>query len=157
MEETICNLSSSIGGCIRVRSTGLPIAYDDILYTIGGVFFTSACLAWAPSTGLYNPFVVLTVYIVCKMIIGVGNDMEDPFGHDESDLPLAKFCDTIEKQINAVSQRARETPYNLAYGPSSDGNDYLSYNTFNEDEALCREEKKIEIGMRETDPLNPAA
>lgn len=75
MEETICTLSNSIGGCIRVRSTGLPVAYDDILYTTGGIFFTAACLAWAPGAGLYNPTVVLIVYTIVKMIIGVGSDM----------------------------------------------------------------------------------
>ena len=75
MEETICTLANSIGGYIRVRSTGLPVAYDDILNTTGAIFFTAACLAWAPGAGLYNPFVVLIVYTIVKMIIGVGSDM----------------------------------------------------------------------------------
>ena len=75
MEGTICKLADSIGGCIRVRSTGLPVAYDDILNTTGAIFFTAACLAWAPGAGLYNPTVVLIVYIIVKMIIGVGSDM----------------------------------------------------------------------------------
>ena len=75
MEETICKLADGIGGCIRVRSTGLPAAYDDILNTTGAIFFTAACLAWAPGAGFYNPIVVLIVYVIVKMIIGVGTDM----------------------------------------------------------------------------------
>ena len=75
MEETIGSLSSCIGGCIRVRTTGLPVAYDDILNTVGFIFFTVACLAWAPGAGLYNPVIVSVVYIIVKMIIGVGSDM----------------------------------------------------------------------------------
>ena len=63
MEETICTLSSSIGGCIRVKQTGLPVAYDNILYTVGYIFHTAACLAWAPGAGMYNPFLLTTVYI----------------------------------------------------------------------------------------------
>ena len=51
------------------------------------------------------------------MFIGIGDDMEDPFGHDESDLPLEKFCETIETQVSAVKQRATIIPYNIAYGP----------------------------------------
>eukprot|EP00581_Thalassiosira_minuscula_P019861 CAMPEP_0183733208 /NCGR_PEP_ID=MMETSP0737-20130205/40477_1 /TAXON_ID=385413 /ORGANISM="Thalassiosira miniscula, Strain CCMP1093" /LENGTH=384 /DNA_ID=CAMNT_0025966413 /DNA_START=441 /DNA_END=1594 /DNA_ORIENTATION=+ len=96
MEDTICTLASSIGGCIRVKSTGLPVAYDDIMYTTGGIFFVAACLAWAPGCGFYTPAVVIIVYIIVKMIVAVGSDMEDPFGHDESDLPLEKFCAEIE-------------------------------------------------------------
>ena len=64
MEETICTLSSSIGGCIRVKQTGLPVAYDNILYTVGYIFYAAACLAWAPGAGMYNPFLVTTVYII---------------------------------------------------------------------------------------------
>lgn len=75
MEGTICILANSIGGCIRVRSTGLPVAYDDILNMTGLIFFTAACLVWAPGAGLYNPFVVLIVYTIVKMIVGVGSDM----------------------------------------------------------------------------------
>ena len=139
-----------------MRSTGLPAAYDDILNTTGAIFFTAACLAWAPGAGLYNPIVVLIVYIIVKMIIGVGSDMvsfdveyemnspsfvvtlrlavahndssrivsnslsqEDPFGHDESDLPLEKFCQEIEKQITAVDERAKLITYDLARGPAA--------------------------------------
>mmetsp|Transcript_8540 Transcript_8540/g.14823 ORF Transcript_8540/g.14823 Transcript_8540/m.14823 type:complete len:455 (-) Transcript_8540:326-1690(-) len=119
MEDTIGTLSSHIGGCIRVRSTGLPTAYDDIMYTTGGIFFIFACLAWAPGCGLYTPVVITMVYIIVKMIIGVGSNMEDPFGHDESDLPLGKFCREIERQINATDQRRQIITYNLALGPPS--------------------------------------
>jgi len=117
MEDTICTLSSSIGGCIRVKQTGLPVAYDNILYTVGYIFYAAACLAWAPGAGMYNPFLLTTVYIIFKMFIGIGDDMEDPFGHDESDLPLEKFCETIETQVGAVTNRATIPTYNLAYGP----------------------------------------
>ena len=121
MEVTVCNLATAIGGCIKVRSTGLPTAYDDILNAMGGIFFTAACLAWAPGAGFYNPVVVLVAYVVVKMILGVGNDMEDPFGHDESDLPLDGFCATIEKQINAIDERAHEILYDIACGPALAG------------------------------------
>jgi predicted membrane chloride channel (bestrophin family) len=86
MEDTIVNLASAVGGCIKVKSTGLPVAYDNILNAISCVFFSAACLAWAPGAKYYNPILVLVIYIAMKMIINVGNDMEDPFGFDESDL-----------------------------------------------------------------------
>ena len=44
---------------------------------------------------------------------------EDPFGHDESDLPLEKFCQEIDKQITAVDERAKLITYDLARGPAA--------------------------------------
>ena len=142
MEETICKLTDGIGGCIRVKSTGLPVAYDDILKTTGFIFFAAGCLAWAPKAGWYNPILVLIVYIIVKMIIGVGSNLvsysnmirhhlligfvlltmasltatsylqrsqEDPFGDDESNLPLGKYCEEIDKQISALDEKAEPT------------------------------------------------
>ena len=118
VEQTVCGLASSIGGCIRVQSTGLPKAYDDILNTIGCIFFTFATIAWAPSNGLYNPVIIFFIYLVIKMIVGVGNDMEDPFGYDASDLPLEQFCDIVKYQIYAIQDRNDKISYNLANGPA---------------------------------------
>ena len=44
---------------------------------------------------------------------------EDPFGHDESDLPLEKFCQEIDKQITAIDERAKLITYDLARGPAA--------------------------------------
>lgn len=125
MEETVGSLANAIGGCIRVRSTGLPVAYDIILNSIGFVFFTAATLAWSPGAKYYNPILVSVIYIAMKMIIGVGNDMEDPFGLDESDLPLESFCSTIESQINAIEERRHVVNYDLAYGPRNAVGEFL--------------------------------
>ena len=67
----ITGLANAIGGCIRVRSTGLPVAYDTILNAIGYIFFSCACVAWAPGAMYYDPILVLTIYIAIKMIVGV--------------------------------------------------------------------------------------
>ena len=75
MEDTISSLSDCIGGCLRVKSTGLPLAFDFILNAVGFMFFTAACLAWAPSAGYYNPIIVLIAYIMAKVITRVGTDM----------------------------------------------------------------------------------
>ena len=99
------------------------MAYDTILNAIGYIFFSCACIAWAPGAMYYNPILVLTIYIAIKMIVGVGNDMEDPFGNDESDLPLESYCATIESQINAIEER-RAVKYDLAYGPTDNKGEY---------------------------------
>ena len=147
MENTICNLANAFGGCMKVKSTELPVAYDDILNSMGAIFFVAAVLAWAPGSGYYNPIIVLVAYIIVKMIIGVGNDMEDPFGHDESDLPLEKYCMTIEKQINAIDERALCTSYNLAYGPVVDK---MAVVTNGESTRISAD---IEFGVSESTPL----
>ncbi len=45
MEKTMSKLDGGIGGCLRVKSTGLPVAYDVILNMTGCIFFAAGCLA----------------------------------------------------------------------------------------------------------------
>ena len=47
------------------------------------------------------------------------HSQEDPFVHDESDLPREKFCEEVDKQITAVDERAKFITFDLAYGPAS--------------------------------------
>jgi len=88
MEKYINSLSKAIGGCIRIRSTGLPVAYDDILNTIGVTLLTIATLAWANKCQWYNPVIILTIFVNIKLLVGVGNKMEDPFQH----TILGEYC-----------------------------------------------------------------
>ncbi len=61
-----------------------------------------------------HPFrLTLTSYVSLSL------SQEDPFGHDESDLPLEKFCQEIDKQITAVDERAKRLTYDLARGPAA--------------------------------------
>jgi len=105
MEQSIDNLSKAIGGNIRVKATGLPITYDDILYIIGYIFLTLGTIAWASECRWYNPVLIVSIYTAIKLLIEVGNNMEDPFGKDMLDLPLEKFCSAIERQICAIETR----------------------------------------------------
>ena len=50
-EDSLNTLATSIGGLIRVKSTGLPMAYDLLFSIIFTIFFLIATLAWAPTLG----------------------------------------------------------------------------------------------------------
>ena len=87
---------------------------------------------------------------------------EDPFGHDESDLPLEKFCEEVDKQITAVGERAKLITFDLAYGPASHipSERSSSYSTFpnRRGSPLANGDNDIESGQMssETDRLVPA-
>ena len=87
---------------------------------------------------------------------------EDPFGHDESDLPLEKFCEEVDKQITAVDERAKLITFDLAYGPASHipSERSSSYSTFpnRRGSPLANGDNDIESGQMssETDRLVPA-
>eukprot|EP00548_Thalassiothrix_antarctica_P002870 CAMPEP_0194139680 /NCGR_PEP_ID=MMETSP0152-20130528/9292_1 /TAXON_ID=1049557 /ORGANISM="Thalassiothrix antarctica, Strain L6-D1" /LENGTH=415 /DNA_ID=CAMNT_0038837611 /DNA_START=29 /DNA_END=1276 /DNA_ORIENTATION=+ len=120
MEDSINVLSTSIGGMIRVKATGLPQGYNSFQMVLCMVFFVVASVRFTPDIGWWTPVGMGLIYHVIRMILVIGNDMEDPFGTDRrTDLPAELFCEAIHRQIKAVYDRKIILSYDLDKGPKS--------------------------------------
>mmetsp|Transcript_329 Transcript_329/g.475 ORF Transcript_329/g.475 Transcript_329/m.475 type:complete len:207 (-) Transcript_329:125-745(-) len=133
LEETIRDLATAIGGLIRVKSTGLPMAYNAFFKAFALAFFLLSSLFWSPQLGWYTPIVIGVIFMVVNMIVTIGDCMEDPFGTDLTDLPMKKFCEVIEAQITAIEKRDI-IPFDLSVGPVNDVNDKSVTITFEKSE-----------------------
>ncbi|NJO75846.1 MAG: hypothetical protein HC833_20055 [Leptolyngbyaceae cyanobacterium RM1_406_9] len=100
-------LSSMVEGltsCERILRTPIPIAYAIylkrliLIYCVGLPFHVVEEIGWL--TGI-------SVVIVSFILFGVdqiGDDIENPFGHDANDLPLDLICDTVRTSVNQVTE-----------------------------------------------------
>ena len=50
------------------------------------------------------PVVMLVFYILVSVEL-IAEEIEDPFGVDENDLPLDALCDTIEENVSEIFAR----------------------------------------------------
>jgi len=116
MEDSIRDMAISIGGLIRLKSTGLPTAYDSFYQTAGVIFLVMASFAWSPDMGWYTPPTAGVITLVFLLMTKIGGFMVDPFGTNMSDLPLRKYCKVTENQIKSIMRRER-IPYDLGVGP----------------------------------------
>jgi len=108
LEDTFRDLALSIGPCIKVKATGLPVSYNTLMNTLVFIFFTGASLAWSPlqvGLGWYTPIVVCVMFCLMQLIIAIGDSMQTPFGSSFAGLPLQKLCVVIEQQVGAVEKR----------------------------------------------------
>lgn len=51
------------------------------------------------------PGTIVGAYIILG-IAAIGREIENPFGRDENDLPLDKFCQGLEDEINVIASKA---------------------------------------------------
>ena len=71
------------------------------------LFLASLPLAIVEGAGALTPIVVMLAAWPVLTIEGLGNELDDPFGHDPNNLPLNAISDTIERDlIGPRSQRA---------------------------------------------------
>lgn len=94
-----------MGACERIQKTPLPFAY--VVHLRRGLILYCYSLPFA----LANDFgwiAVLLTLLVAYIFFGIeeiGVEIEGPFGYDENDLPLERFCEVIEADLRSCLER----------------------------------------------------
>ena len=107
LDNSLKNLNILIGNCVRVRASGLPASYDAITMTSFITFFLLASVVWSTAIGWMTPIVVFLASMIIMFIIVMGTNLVDPFGTDKVDIPMERFCTTIEAQVQAIDERSK--------------------------------------------------
>lgn len=103
-------LSQVAGGCERISNTPLPFAYSVLLHRT--VYFY--CF-WLPfglvdSLGWMMPLIVLLISYTFIALDAIVQEIAEPFGEEENDLPLNSICKTIEYSVFEQADLPREAP-----------------------------------------------
>ena len=118
LDKALTEMNNLIGSCIRVRASGLPASYDAITMTSFIVFFLIASVVWSAAIGWMTPIIVFLASMIIMFLIVMGTKLVDPFGLDLIDIPMEDFCTTIEAQISAIDERAKDV-ISLASEPAT--------------------------------------
>ncbi|MFM7885764.1 MAG: bestrophin family protein [Pseudanabaena sp.] len=102
MNNQINALVEGLTSCERILKTPLPIAYSIylkrliLIYCIGLPFHLVIDIHWMTA---------IAVGLVSFIVMGVeqiGNEIENPFGHDFNDLPIDAICEGITANVEQV-------------------------------------------------------
>jgi putative membrane protein len=102
LDQNVNLLIDYIGACERIHRTPIPFAYMVhlrralILFCFTLPFVLVDQMHWWTVAGT---FMLAFVFFGIEEI---GVEIEDPFGFDENDLPLERFCQVIEANLLAV-------------------------------------------------------
>lgn len=121
-------LNEVLAGTERVVNTPLPVAYSIAISQITWTYVIALPFQlWDSLRWVTIPGTVVGAYIILG-IAAIGREIEDPFGYDENDLPLERYCKQIEDEINVIASKEPAKPedfiategnrlmYSLSYG-----------------------------------------
>ncbi|KAL8659601.1 MAG: hypothetical protein Q9202_007040 [Teloschistes flavicans] len=101
----LASLNEVLAGTERVLNTPLPIAYSIAISQITWVYVLMLPFQlWDALQWITIPGTIVGAYIILG-IAAIGREIENPFGYDENDLPLDRFCQTLEDEINIIAAR----------------------------------------------------
>lgn len=109
-ERQLASLVDCLGGCERISRTPTPLPYILLMQRSAALYLGSLPMGLLGRLDWLTPVVTLAVAYLVLMIETVGNELDDPFGTDPSDIPLDRICATIAFDLLGEGKQLAVTP-----------------------------------------------
>ena len=99
LEASLALMADIQGGCERIKKTPIPFAYTVLMHRIVGVYCFTLVFGIYSTIGDWSPVVAFMISYAFFGLDAIGDEIEEPFGHDPNDLPLGAFTNMLEREI----------------------------------------------------------
>ena len=105
LDNTLGEIAHIQAGCERINNTPIPYAYFVLLHRTVYLYCFMLPFGLGNAIGWVTPFVVSFVGYTFMALNEIVDEISEPFGTGENELPLGMMCDTIETQLAMLSQQ----------------------------------------------------
>jgi putative membrane protein len=102
LEKDTQELMNILGACERIKNTPIPMAYALHLKRVLLVYSFSLPFVMVNKLGWWSVPIVLIIFYTMVGVELIGEEIEDPFGLDENDLPVDEICGKIKYNIKEI-------------------------------------------------------
>lgn len=102
MNLLLDNLVEALMGCERIVKTPMPLAYAIYLKLLLLIYCLLLPLQLVNDLNWWTILIVALISFILLGIEEIGNQLEDPFGHGEHDLPLDMICNTVIEDVEDI-------------------------------------------------------
>ncbi|MCY1393233.1 Bestrophin, RFP-TM, chloride channel [compost metagenome] len=110
LEQRLKGLSEAQATCERIKTTPLPFPYTLLLHRTIYIFCILLPFAMAEPLGWLAPLFTAIVSYTFFGLDAISDELEDPFGRDENDLPTDAIVRTIEREVLGALGHAKLPP-----------------------------------------------
>ncbi|WP_264551039.1 bestrophin family protein [Flavobacterium sp. N2038] len=90
------------GACERIKNTPIPYSYSAFIKKFIFFYIMTLPFGYSLSLGYYVVPVVVFIFYVLASLELIAEEIEDPFGDDENDLPIKKISENIKKHVEEL-------------------------------------------------------
>lgn len=102
LNAEIQSFTDICGACERIKNTPIPYSYSAFLKKFIFFYVMTLPFGYAFSLGYYVVPVVVFIFYVLASLELIAEEIEDPFGSDENDLPTGKIAANIKKHVEEL-------------------------------------------------------
>lgn len=102
LNSELQSFSEICGACERIKNTPIPYSYSAFIKKFIFFYVMTLPFGYAFNLGYYvGPVVVFIFYVLASLEL-IAEEIEDPFGSDENDLPTQKIAANIKKHVEEL-------------------------------------------------------
>ena len=102
LQTELQSFTDICGACERIKNTPIPFSYSLFIKKFIFFYVMTLPMGFVFSLGYYVIPVVIFIFYVLTSIELIAEEIEDPFGGDENDLPLGKIAENIGKHVSEI-------------------------------------------------------
>ncbi len=102
LDYNLRSFSEITGACERIKGTPIPYSYSMFLKKFIFIYVTTVPLAFIDTFGYYSSLVAIFIFYVLVSIEILAEEIEDPFGKDDNDLPTDEICFKIKANVKEI-------------------------------------------------------
>jgi putative membrane protein len=102
LNAEIQSFTEICGACERIKNTPIPYSYSAFLKKFIFFYVMTLPFGYSFSLGYYVVPVVVFIFYVLASLELIAEEIEDPFGMDENDLPTQKMAENIKKHVEEI-------------------------------------------------------
>lgn len=99
LEGSLTEMTGVQGGCERIKATPIPASYTILIHRIVATYAFALPFGIVDTVHYWTPVVVLLIAYAFYGLDTIGDEIENPFGTDDNDLPLSTLSRMIEVNL----------------------------------------------------------
>jgi putative membrane protein len=102
LNDELVAFTDICGACERIKNTPIPYSYSAFIKKFIFFYIMTLPFGYSLSLGYYVAPVVVFIFYVLASLELIAEEIEDPFGDDENDLPIKKISENIKKHVEEL-------------------------------------------------------
>ncbi len=102
LDKNLNNFIDVVGACERIKNTPIPFSYSLFIKKFIFIYVTTLPLAFVNQFGYFSSLIATFVFYVLVSMEVLAEEIEDPFGEDDNDLPTDTICERIKQNVEEV-------------------------------------------------------
>ncbi|MDO9001698.1 MAG: bestrophin family protein [Bacteroidota bacterium] len=102
VSENLNDFTDICGACERIKNTPIPYSYSIFIKKIVFIYIITMPISFGLTTGYWSIPIVMIMFYAFASLELISEEIEDPFGTDDNDLPTDEIAEKINVNTKEI-------------------------------------------------------